>query len=61
MNHGNGIKDREDGSSGIEILIAEAFAKSSPTRKSEFFDVTHGWTQGVCELFVFLPTALYAL
>jgi hypothetical protein len=41
MNHGNGIKDREDGSSGIEILIAEAFAKSSPTRKSEFFDVTH--------------------
>ena len=31
MNHGNGLEGREDRSSGIEILIAEAFAKSSPT------------------------------
>ena len=31
MNRGNGIKDREDRSSGIEILIAEAFAKINPT------------------------------
>jgi hypothetical protein len=31
MKHGSGIKGREDKSSGIEILIAEAFAKSSPT------------------------------
>jgi len=29
--HGNGIKDREDRSSGIEILITEDFAKSRPT------------------------------
>ena len=31
MKHGSGIKDREDKSSGIEILIAEAFAKIRPT------------------------------
>ena len=31
MKHGCGIKDREDKSSGTEILIAEAFAKINPT------------------------------
>ena len=31
MKHGSGMKDREDKSSGIEILIAEAFAKIRPT------------------------------
>ncbi len=31
MKHGSGIKDREDKSSGIEILIAEAFAKIKVT------------------------------
>jgi hypothetical protein len=28
---GNGIKDRDDKSSGIEILMTEAFAKINPT------------------------------
>jgi hypothetical protein len=27
MNHGNGIKGRDEKSSGIEILMTEAFAK----------------------------------
>ena len=27
MKHGSGIKDRDDKSSGIEILMAEGFAK----------------------------------
>ena len=31
MKHGNGIKDRDDKSSDIEILMAEAFAKFNPT------------------------------
>jgi hypothetical protein len=31
MKHGSGIKDREDKSSGIEILITEAFVKINPT------------------------------
>jgi hypothetical protein len=31
MKHGSGIKGREDKSSGIEILIAEAFVKINPT------------------------------
>ncbi len=30
MKHGNGIKTREDKSSGIEILITEAFVKINP-------------------------------
>jgi hypothetical protein len=31
MKHGRGIKGRDDKSSGIEILMAEAFAKINPT------------------------------
>jgi hypothetical protein len=31
MKHGNGINGRDDKSSGIEILMAEAFAKINPT------------------------------
>jgi hypothetical protein len=31
MKHGNGIKDREDKLSGIQMLIAEVFAKVNPT------------------------------
>jgi hypothetical protein len=31
MKHGSGIKDRDDRSSGIEILMADAFAKINPT------------------------------
>jgi hypothetical protein len=31
MKHGNGIKGRKDRSSGIEILMADAFAKINPT------------------------------
>jgi hypothetical protein len=31
MKHGNGIKDRDDRSSGIEILMSDAFAKINPT------------------------------
>jgi len=31
MKHGSGINGREDKLSGIEILIAEAFAKINPT------------------------------
>jgi len=31
MKRGGGIKDRGDKSSGIEILMAEAFAKINPT------------------------------
>ena len=31
MKHSSGIKGRDDKSSGIEILIAEAFAKINPT------------------------------
>jgi hypothetical protein len=31
MKHGNGIKDRDDKSSGIEILMTETFAKINPT------------------------------
>jgi hypothetical protein len=31
MKRGSGIQDREDKSSGIEILIAEAFVKINPT------------------------------
>jgi hypothetical protein len=31
MKHGSGIKDRDDKSSGIEILMAEGFAKINPT------------------------------
>jgi len=31
MKRGNGIKGRDDKSSGIEILVAEAFAKINPT------------------------------
>ena len=30
MKHGNGIKDREDKSNGIEILIVETFVKINP-------------------------------
>ena len=31
MKHGNGIKDRDDRSSGIEILMTDTFAKINPT------------------------------
>ncbi len=31
MNHGQGIKDLDDKSSGMEILMADAFAKINPT------------------------------
>jgi F0F1-type ATP synthase epsilon subunit len=31
LKHGSGIKDRDDRSSGIEILIAEGLAKINPT------------------------------
>ena len=31
MKHGRGIKDRDDTSMGMEILVAEAFAKINPT------------------------------
>jgi hypothetical protein len=31
MKHGNGIKDRDDKSNGIEILMNEGFAKINPT------------------------------
>ncbi len=31
MKRGSGIKDRDDRSSGIEIRIADAFAKINPT------------------------------
>jgi hypothetical protein len=31
MKHGSGIKDREDKSSGIEVLITESFDKINPT------------------------------
>jgi hypothetical protein len=31
MKHGNGIKGREDRTGGIEILIADVFAKINPT------------------------------
>jgi hypothetical protein len=31
MKHGSGIKDRDDRSSGIEILMTDAFAKINPT------------------------------
>ncbi len=31
MKHDRGIKGRQDKSSGIEILIAETFAKINPT------------------------------
>jgi hypothetical protein len=31
MKHGSGIKDRQDKSIGIEILIVEPFAKINPT------------------------------
>ena len=31
MKRGSGIKGRDDKSSGIEILMAEAFAKINPT------------------------------
>jgi hypothetical protein len=31
MKHGNGIKDRDDKSNGIEILMSETFAKINPT------------------------------
>jgi hypothetical protein len=31
MKHGSGIKDRDDRSSGIEILMADAFDKINPT------------------------------
>jgi hypothetical protein len=31
MKHGSGIKVRDDKSSGIEILMADAFAKINPT------------------------------
>ena len=31
MKHGKGIKDLDDKSSGMEILIADAFAKINPT------------------------------
>ena len=31
MKHGRGIKDRDDKSMGIAILMGEAFAKINPT------------------------------
>ena len=31
MKHGNGMKGRDDKSSGIEILMVEDFAKINPT------------------------------
>jgi hypothetical protein len=31
MKHGNGIKDRDDKSNGVEILMADVFAKINPT------------------------------
>jgi hypothetical protein len=31
MKHGNGIKDRDDKSSGIEIRMADVLAKINPT------------------------------
>ena len=33
MKHGSGIKGLDDKSSGMEILIADAFAKINPTRR----------------------------
>jgi hypothetical protein len=35
MKHGSGIKDRDDKSNGIEILITEVFAKINPTDPSD--------------------------
>jgi hypothetical protein len=34
MKHGNGIKDRGDKSSGIEILMTEPLVKINPTDPS---------------------------
>jgi hypothetical protein len=31
MKRGSGVKDRDDKSSGIEILMSEAFARINPT------------------------------
>jgi hypothetical protein len=31
MKHGSGIKDRDDRSSGVEILMTDVFAKINPT------------------------------
>ena len=31
MKHGNGIKDRDDKSNGIEILMTDVFTKINPT------------------------------
>jgi hypothetical protein len=36
MKHGSGIKDLEDKSIGIEILIDEAFVKINPTEPLRF-------------------------
>ena len=35
MKHDSGIKYREESSSGIEILMADAFAKITPTDPSD--------------------------
>jgi hypothetical protein len=34
MKHGNGIKDQDEKSSGIEILMTEVVAKVKPTEPS---------------------------
>ncbi len=54
MKHGNGIKDRDDRSSGIEILMTDTFAKINPTdplrlvkqvarRKRNWFQIILMW------------------
>ncbi len=42
LKHGSGIKDRDDRSSGIEILIAEGLAKINPT--DPLILVKGGWS-----------------
>jgi hypothetical protein len=34
MKRGSGIKDRDDRSSGIEILMSDSFAKINPTEQT---------------------------
>jgi hypothetical protein len=45
MEHDNGIKDRDDRSSGIEILMTDDFAKIKPT---DPFRLTKQVPQSVC-------------
>ena len=48
MEHDNGIKDRDDRSSGIEILMTDDFAKIKPT---DPFRLTKQVPQSVCVYF----------